>query len=278
LHAGSAPADSIDWLLSTVKQKGVKLVVIDTLQKLLKFKDINDYSEVTNRMEPLLDAARQGNCHITMLHHAGKYSVDDLDAAIGSTAIRGLCYSYLFLKRLNSKSERRIISSDQRGGQKFPETAIGFNPLTQRIEIQGSIEEAEVQDAEPQILEFIETEGGDVTEKAIGAALPVRAIVISKAIRKLFKAGKLDRTGKGRKGSPFHYSVATTLDSLPGMGGMGGKDSGRESKNNSEAIENIKEDSLPSDSGIEWEEQEENRGDYFSGRESDGWEIRAPRC
>jgi len=149
LHAGSAPADSIDWLLFTIRQKGVKLVVIDTLQKLLRFKDINDYSEVTNRMEPLLDAARQGNCHIMMLHHAGKYSVDDLDAAIGSTAIRGLCYSYLFLKRLNPKSDRRIISSDQRGGKRFPETAIGFNRLTQRLEVQGSLEDAEINDAEP---------------------------------------------------------------------------------------------------------------------------------
>ena len=60
LHAGSAPGDCIDWLLHTIKQKGVKLVVIDTLQKLLRFKDLNDYAEVTNKMEPVLDAARQG--------------------------------------------------------------------------------------------------------------------------------------------------------------------------------------------------------------------------
>ena len=96
LHAGSAPGDCIDWLLHTIKQKGVKLVVIDTLQKLLRFKDLNDYAEVTNKMEPVLDAARQGNCQIMMLHHAKKESADDLDAAIGSTAIRGLCYTYLF--------------------------------------------------------------------------------------------------------------------------------------------------------------------------------------
>jgi hypothetical protein len=93
LHAGPAPKDCIEWLLSTIKQKGVKLVVIDTLQKLLRLKDLNDYAEVTNKMEPLLDAARQGHCHIMMLHHAGKESRDDLDAAIGSTAIRGICYT-----------------------------------------------------------------------------------------------------------------------------------------------------------------------------------------
>src|SRR5262249_32803699 len=113
VHAGTAPGNSIDWLLVTIKEKGVRLVVIDTLQKLLRFRDVNDYAEVTNKMEPLLDAARQGNCHIMMLHHAGKGSQDDLDAAVGSTAIRGLCYTYIFLKRLPN-SERRILRSDQR--------------------------------------------------------------------------------------------------------------------------------------------------------------------
>ena len=35
----------------------------------------------------------KGNAHIMLLHHAKKDSRDDLDAAIGSTAIRGLAYT-----------------------------------------------------------------------------------------------------------------------------------------------------------------------------------------
>ena len=210
LHAGSAPGDCIDWLLHTIKQKGVKLVVIDTLQKLLRFKDLNDYAEVTNKIEPVLDAARQGNCHIMMLHHAKKESADDLDAAIGSTAIRGLCYTYLFLKRLPN-SERRILRSDQRGGENFSETAIGFNKTTGRIEIQGTMEDAEIEEAAPKILEFVEMEGGDVVEKAVPDALPLGTIIVSKALRQLFRDGKFERTGDGKKGKPFCYSLAADL-------------------------------------------------------------------
>ena len=238
LHAGSAPRDCIDWLLSTVKEKGVRLVVIDTLQKLLKFKDLNDYAEVTNRMEPLLDAARQGNCHIMMLHHAGKESRDDLDAAIGSTAIRGLCYTYLFLKRLPN-SERRIFRSDQRGGKNFPETAIGFNRVTGRVEIQGTMEDAEMDETEPKIAELLESaEAGQATEKEIREGVQARRIIVSKALRRMLKKGSVERTGEGKKKQPFQYSLAADLTKQnghswivdPEIGGMGGKIRDRESK------------------------------------------------
>jgi hypothetical protein len=274
LHAGSPPADSIDWLLFTVKQKGVKLVIIDTLQKLLKFKDINDYSEVTNRMEPLLDAARQGNCHVMMLHHAGKYAADDLDAGIGSTAIRGLCYTYLFLKRL-PKSDRRIISSDQRGGRNFPETAIGFNRLTKRIEVQGTMEQAEIEEADPKILEFIKSQDREVTEREVLQAVSLRAIIISKALRKLFKNGIIERTGKGRKGSPFQYSMAMSLvDSLLERGGMGERDFGRESQKDKQGVANAEENLFPQHSEAQGKGIEKNSAAGDTGTKSDdGWEI-----
>src|SRR5262245_42489938 len=179
-------------------------------------------------MEPLLDAARQGQCHIMMLHHAGKGSQDDLDAAIGSTAIRGLCYAYIFLKRLPN-SERRIFRSDQRGGKNFPEIAIGFNKLTRRIEIQGTMEDAEIEEAQPKITEVLQDVELGLTEKEIRQAVPVRGIIVSKAIKEMFKANELERTGKGKKGDPFRYTLAPTLmanspNSCPGIGVLGGRD------------------------------------------------------
>jgi hypothetical protein len=112
IHAGAAPADAISWLVERIKEKGVRFVVIDTLQRLFRFQNLNDYSEVTNTLEPLLEAIREQKAHTLMLHHAKKDAGDDLDSAIGSTAIRGLAYAYLHLKRLPN-SERRILRSDQ---------------------------------------------------------------------------------------------------------------------------------------------------------------------
>ena len=74
------------------------------------------------------------------------------------------------------------------------------------------MEEAEVEELEPKVLEFVEAEG-EVTEKAILAALqPVRAIIVSRSLRTLFQDGKVERTGRGRRGSPFLYSMAASLD------------------------------------------------------------------
>ena len=79
------------------------------------------------------------------LHHAKKDAGDDLDSAIGSTAIRGLAYSYLHMKRLPT-SERRILRSDQRGGKNVSEMAIGFDRSAGWLEIQCTMEEAEVEE------------------------------------------------------------------------------------------------------------------------------------
>ena len=227
-------------------------------------------------MEPVLDAARQGNCHIMMLHHAKKESADDLDAAIGSTAIRGLCYTYLFLKRLPN-SERRILRSDQRGGKNFAEVAIGFNKRTGRIEIQGTMEDAEIEDAEPKILELVEAEGGDMVEKDIRNLLPLRAIIISKALRKLFRDGKLERTGDGKKGKPFRYSVASDLttpsnvtsDSVPRERVQGRGISGTESVTVDKPTESKSEMLFPENREHNGNRKELNLKTGFSGTESE---------
>ena len=158
IHAGAAPRDSIGWLSHVIATKGVKFCVIDTLQRLFRFENVNDYSEVTNQIEPVIEAAREHGCHVMFLHHAKKDAGDNLDSAIGSTAIRGLAYTYLHIKRL-PESERRILRSDQRGGKNIAETAIGFG-RDGWLEAQGSREDAEVDETKPKIQEILEGSEG----------------------------------------------------------------------------------------------------------------------
>jgi len=206
IHAGSAPRDTVRWLMQRVKENGVRLVVIDTLQRLFKFKDVNDYALVTNTMEPLLEEARAQNVHLLITHHAKKDAYDDLDSAIGSTAIRGLAYTYLHLKRLPG-SDRRIFRSDQRNGKNFPELALIFNKEGW-LEVFGTRDDAEIEEVKPKILEALEAEGSDITEREIRRAVPAKGWIVGQGLRQLFKAGDLDRTGKGKKGDPFRFSLA----------------------------------------------------------------------
>jgi AAA domain len=218
IHAGAAPQNAVKWIVQRVTENGVRFVIVDTLQRLFRFQDLNDYSQVTNIMEPLLEAMRKQGCHVQFLHHAKKDASDDLDSAIGSTAIRGLAYAYLHLKRLPD-SERRILRSDQRGGKNFSELAIGFN-RDGWLEVQGTREDAEVDDTRPRIQELLAV-NERMSEREIRMEIQARGLIVSKALRQMIKTGEVERTGKGRKGEPFQYSLSSTLlasslNSLPG--------------------------------------------------------------
>ena len=70
LHAAHARTDAQRAaIMQRVEENGVRLVIIDTLQKLFKFKDVNDYSQVINAMDPLIEAAGEKKVHILFLHH-----------------------------------------------------------------------------------------------------------------------------------------------------------------------------------------------------------------
>ncbi|HEY4761894.1 MAG TPA: AAA family ATPase [Thermoguttaceae bacterium] len=211
-HAGTAPRDAVTWIMHRIKQNGVRLVIIDTLQRLFRFQNINDYSEVTNTIEPLLDSARQQNCHVMLTHHAKKESLDDLDASVGSTALRGMFYQYLHIKKL-PESDTRILRTEGRGGRNFPEYALRFD-REGFLELAGTREQSEIESLKPAILDYV-GENPEQSVKEIRAAIPAKTICVGKAISELVKAGDIERTGKGKRGDPFLHVLARTLHSVP---------------------------------------------------------------
>lgn len=88
-HIGLAPKKATEEITTLLVETGAGLLVIDTLQKLARVKDLNDYAQVTAALEPIHAAARQFNCHILLMHHAGKGDRTDGDEVLGSTGILG---------------------------------------------------------------------------------------------------------------------------------------------------------------------------------------------
>lgn len=210
-HAGSMPDKAVTWAAETIAKVGAKLVVIDTLQKFFKFRDLNDYSEVANTMEPLLSAAMQANCHVMFLHHASKFALDDMDAAIGSSVLKGQAYANLHLKKLIG-SEIRILRSEQRGGKNFEEISIGYENSDQTgiMVNTGTRAQAEVKAIEPAITALL-AEGGK-TETEIREAIGARGMLVSTAIRAMQKRGELETTGvKRSRTDPLTWHLSTKL-------------------------------------------------------------------
>ena len=67
-----APEQSLARLLEDIEDVRPVLVIIDPLFRFTRFKDGNDYAEATNRLEPLLAAARETNAHLLFTHHSKK--------------------------------------------------------------------------------------------------------------------------------------------------------------------------------------------------------------
>jgi hypothetical protein len=98
---------------------GVRLVVVDTIGKLLRLANSDSYDEVTVAVESLEKIAKKYSTHVLFLTHAKKRQTDDSgDSPIGSTAFRGGTDCNVFIKK---QGQRRIISTEQRWGTPIEE-------------------------------------------------------------------------------------------------------------------------------------------------------------
>ena len=55
-------------------------IIVDTLQRLIFAKDLNDYAEVITRLEPVLAIARSTSAAMLLVHHAAKADRAGIDA------------------------------------------------------------------------------------------------------------------------------------------------------------------------------------------------------
>jgi hypothetical protein len=201
-HFGLAPKDGIREIDALAAETGAGLIVVDTLQKLTRIKDLNDYALVTNTLEPLLAIARNRNCHISLLHHAGKADRTDGDEILGSTALLGAVDTAIFLKK---REQRRTFSTIQRYGENIPETVLILNPDFS-LTTEGTLDEARKRQIWGQIRELLEARTG-LNEAEIVEKANFRKIDISAALRWALNQTPplVTREGQGKKGDPFKY-------------------------------------------------------------------------
>lgn len=174
-------------------------------------RDLNDYAQVSRALEPLMATARQLNCHIQLLHHAGKRDREDGDDILGSTGLLGGVDTSIHIKK---REKRRTLFTIQRYGQDFPETVITLKE-DGSLEATGSREEVEVQETLPCILEALEE--GPLSEKDIWEKVEKGHSLVSKGLRTLVEKGQVKRTGAGKRGSPFIYEKDSLLLSSVSM-------------------------------------------------------------
>ena len=210
---GRTPDAAIQWLNDAIKRYRPVLVIIDTMQRFLRVKDGNDYATGSNSTDAIIELARTAKVALLLLHHSGKTRhADIVDEVMGSTAWAAAVDTVLLLR----KSERfRTLASQGRVGEDLPETVVEMDPLTRRVHTAGTkagADLAEMREAIERYLEQIGEEGAD--EPTIDKNVEGRTKTKRDALRELVAAGRVVRTGTGRRGDPYRYFACSLVPDI----------------------------------------------------------------
>ena len=144
---GNSP-DLLGKLTAMAERERPLCIYVDTLQRLVNAKDLNDYAEVTRRLEPVLALARSSGAAVILVHHAGKGDRAGIDTILGSTALAGSVDNILSSNRTDRS---RVLSSIQRIGEDMPETVLRLDG-DGCLRTAGTREDADVEHVANQLL------------------------------------------------------------------------------------------------------------------------------
>lgn len=206
---GGAKEDFLPKLEATIAEYRPSLVIIDTLQKVLNVRDLNDYALTIDAIEPYRNVAEANGCHIMFLHHNRKGQADHAaDAVLGSTALTGEVDAILIMDR--KADGFREVHSINRDGEDLTRTRLRFDPETRRLTLGDSVAKVRARAAKTKILEYIDAQGGWVkqpdivkSEKEGGAG--VRKGEALHLLKEMVRDGELDMQGE----RPIEYRERT---------------------------------------------------------------------
>jgi hypothetical protein len=190
-----------------------KLVIIDPIFRFIGVRDGNDYVQVNNALEQVLDIARRYSVHILAVHHLKKKESEDVsDSTLGSTAIVAAADTFLALK-VDGRGIRTLCSR-QRYGRDMEPTILIWNEETRSFTLGETADKAEQQAAsatrtriEREMLAYVAAQSGCTQEAIINA---VRGkVATKKSVLQAFLDQKgFVRSGAGVKGEPHLYQIA----------------------------------------------------------------------
>jgi hypothetical protein len=204
-------ADLLPRLQELAEKERPALIVVDMLAGLLPVKDLNDYAQVTQRFEPLLNLSRASGATLLLLHHCSAHGArEGLDAVLGSTALAGSVDNILILKRTD---QQRVLSSVQRIGPDLEPTIIVLDPETGRLERAGSKREFDETDLSQRIvaaLAGLPRPSEPVPESWIQDNVEGRNADKVRVLRRLLGMGKVHRVGAGGRKDPYRYTLESS--------------------------------------------------------------------
>lgn len=191
------------------REKGVVLVVLDSLTKIYKMfgvEDENDPVQVERALQPLLDFARAAHVALVILHHLRKSGGDEGLDVRGSGQIAAAVDIVVSMRRFgmdpNSPDSRRTLHAVSRFEETPHQLVVEY--LDHRYRACGTVAQVRRQKERDQVMAALTADPQTAEEVARASSLAASAA--RTVLKELADAQAIRRTGEGVRGNPFQYA------------------------------------------------------------------------
>ncbi len=218
---GDASENNIYTLRDALEQNPtVRLVIIETLDDLLKVEDIKENTAARKAFDAFDAAVVSRYSHRTAflaLHHIKKREGDRAgDGLLGASVIRGRTDAKWYVTVKSDDDPRRIFHTEVRRGRNIERTILDFNEKTEANTLGMTLAEDRKLGAartaeriKEDIIKYFSANPGKTFEQACLRIVEGNSDVKRKLFKELVASGCLVESGKGSKGSPFVYRAVT---------------------------------------------------------------------
>jgi hypothetical protein len=215
---GDPDSSGLEDIVELLKRdQNINLVIIETLDDLLKIADIKENTAARDAFENFTTQLMIPFSHrasFLALHHMKKAETSFAgDGLLGASWIRGKTDAKIYLAQMRPEDETRIIWSTKRRGHAIPKSLLVFDPKTGKSELGQSLadadrnaEEAAESAARSEMFDIV-TENPGIEHNSLlsqlGGAFKGKLSLIKEAV----SDRSIVRSGRGVKGSPFTYTM-----------------------------------------------------------------------
>lgn len=207
VHVGPLRAvSSLEDIGAFVREKGVGLIVIDTLRRFWRVQDENDAALVGDAMAPILDLARDTGAAVLIVHHLRKSPGEEgTDIAGSGDIFAHVDVALLLRRRRDGKASERLLEAFSRYDATPSKVLIRLDGS--EYECLGDAAEWEAKQLQEELVAALRGSTPQSPE-ALAEAADRPAPSVRRALNGLRDQGRVTRTGKGRKGDPYFWCLS----------------------------------------------------------------------
>jgi hypothetical protein len=221
VFSGDASENNVHALRDALEQHPtVKLVIIETLDDLLKIEDIKENTCARKAFDAFDAAVVSRYSHraaFLALHHIKKREGDRAgDGLLGASVIRGRTDAKWYITVKNDDDPRRIFHTEVRRGRNIERTILDFNDKTEANTLGMTLAEdrklgagRNAERIKEDIIKYFSANPGRTFEQDCIRVVEGNSDVKRKLFKELLASGCLVESGKGSKGSPYVYRTVT---------------------------------------------------------------------